>query len=199
MRFWVLFPLVGLIGSLVVFSQETGSDQPAPKAYDVHEAYEVYAAVFPNEWTWKDAHSPALLIRMETVAYGMCIRPEKESEDVLGPVIANYTEVNRKNWLLQRNFDIEKPYDLVPEKDIHHVLENDSVAGWRPPGEAHRKYVGSLEVSAVGFNSDKTVAVVYVGHHCGSLCGGGGFHVLEKKDGKWQPLKWKGSTCSWDS
>jgi len=136
---------------------------------------------------------------METVAYGMCIHPDKESEDVLDPAIANYNEVNSKIWLLQPDFRIEKPYDLVSMKDIPHVLENDTVAGWRPPGEERRKYVGSLELSAVGFNPQKTVAVVYIGHQCGSLCGGGTFHLLEKKEGKWQPLKWKGSTCSWVS
>jgi len=199
LRYWSLFSIVVLIGSLAVFSQDTGSDRPAPEAYNVPEAYEIYAAILPNEWTWKDAHSPALLIQMETTAYGMCIHPDKESEDLLGPVIANYNEVNRKIWLLQRNFDIEKPYDLVPKKDIRHVLENDAVAGVETFREEHPRYVGSLELSAVGFNPEKTVAVVYVGHDCGWLCGGGGFRVLEKKDGKWQALKWKGSSCAWFS
>ena len=56
-----------------------------------------------------------------------------------------------------------------------------------------------MELSAVGFNVNKTVAVVYMGHYCGALCGGGGFHVLKKKDGKWVALDWKGSSCAWAS
>jgi hypothetical protein len=44
--------------------------------------------------------------------------------------------------------------------------------------------VGWIDISGVGFNDRNTIAVVYIGHHCGSLCGGGKFHVLQKKDGK---------------
>jgi hypothetical protein len=58
---------------------------------------------------------------------------------------------------------------------------------------------GWIELSAIGFNADKTVAVVYMGHLCGGLCGGGQFHVLQKKDGKWEPLKWQGKRCAWVS
>ena len=68
--------------------------------------------------------------------------------------------------------------------------------------EYYRQYPdsgGLLEFSAVGFNPDKTIAVVYMGHSCGDLCGGGTFHVLEKIDGKWKPLEWKGSSCAWAS
>jgi hypothetical protein len=56
-----------------------------------------------------------------------------------------------------------------------------------------------MEFSAVGFNVDKPIAVVYMGHSCGPLCGGGTFHVLEKSEGKWKPFEWKGSSCAWIS
>jgi hypothetical protein len=38
----------------------------------------------------------------------------------------------------------------------------------------------------VGFSRDGMRALVYVGHECGSLCGGGKYHLLVKKDGRWQ-------------
>jgi hypothetical protein len=59
---------------------------------------------------------------------------------------------------------------------------------------------GYIELSAVGFNADKTLAVVYMGHHCHYLCGGGTQHMLEKVDGQWQPAKLKAKGgCSWAS
>ena len=54
-------------------------------------------------------------------------------------------------------------------------------------------------MSAVGFNVDKTLALVYVGHSCGGLCGGGSYHLLKKAGEKWVESPWKGVSCSWAS
>ena len=49
-------------------------------------------------------------------------------------------------------------------------------------------------MSAVGFNKETTLAVVYTGSSCGGLCGSWSFHLLEKTDGKWKEAP--GVTCS---
>jgi len=126
------------------------------------------------------------------------LKSEGESVRVVGPAIANFIEVNKEPWLLQKAIPMDQPYEFVFEKEIEGVFSN-GVAGWKSFYEKYPDSGGYNELSGVGFNSDKTVAVVYVAHFCGGLCGGGGFHVLEKKEGKWQPLKWKGSSCSWAS
>jgi hypothetical protein len=57
-----------------------------------------------------------------------------------------------------------------------------------------------FQVSAVGFNADGKRALVYVGHGCGGLCGGGTYHLLVKKDGKWQVDRgYRGASCMWAS
>jgi len=68
------------------------------------------------------------------------------------------------------------------------------VAAERVPGSG-----GYVEMSAVGFNSDKTLALLYAGHSCGGLCGGGTYHLLKKADGKWTEINWPGTTCTWVS
>lgn len=73
----------------------------------------------------------------------------------------------------------------------------EGLADWKTFYDRYPDSGGWIELSAVGFNTEKTVAVVYIGHNCGVLCGGGHFHVLQKREGKWQPLKWKGSSCAW--
>ena len=70
---------------------------------------------------------------------------------------------------------------------------------WDKFYRAYRDSAGFVYLSAVGFNADKTVAVVSIGHWCGGLCGEGQYHVLQKKDGRWIPLEWKGDRCSWES
>jgi hypothetical protein len=134
-----------------------------------------------------------LVIRTETRGYEMCLRPEKESEIIIGAAISSYVKLNEGAWPLQRKFNINMPYELLTTDGIR------SVGGWEDFYKRYPDSGGWIELSAVGFNADKTVAVVYIGHHCGGLCGGGMFHVLEKKEGKWIPLEWRGERCAWAS
>jgi hypothetical protein len=55
------------------------------------------------------------------------------------------------------------------------------------------------QLSPVAFHAAQTLAVVYMGHSCGSLCGGGTFHLLKKKDGVWKNLHWNGTSRAWAS
>jgi hypothetical protein len=194
--------MLGSIGlsllALVLFSRGPApvNDQPAP--YEVPEAYEIYAAIMPLNWPVTVARRKKLIIRAETADYEMCLKPEGDSIPVVGPAIANYLQLNKKTWRLQKSFQIEQPYDLILAEDLEGIFR-EGAPGWKAFNERYPDSDGWIELSAVGFNESGTIAVVYVAHHCGGLCGEGEFHVLEKKDGKWQPLKWKGSSCSWVS
>ena len=158
-----------------------------------------YSTILAPREPVSDARAKKLLIRAETGTNDdMCLKPEGESISIVGPAIANFIEVNKKQWLLQKAFQLDRPYEFVFDKEIDGFFSN-GVGGWKSFYEKYPDSGGYMELSAVGFNADKTVAVVYTAHFCGGLCGGGGFEVLEKKDGKWQPLKWKGSSCSWVS
>ncbi|MBO0862911.1 MAG: hypothetical protein J2P21_31320 [Chloracidobacterium sp.] len=137
------------------------------------------------------AHS--LVISEETMTYKMCLRPDAESEAVVGPAISEYVRLNEKPWLLQRSLSIEKPYELVGSDEFKKsaAFKGD----WESYYKQRPNSGGWIGLSAVGFNLDKTVAVVFMTHACGSLCGGGDFYILQKKAGKWIPLQWKGSSC----
>ena len=171
-------------------------DEPTTP-YDDAEAYEVYSAILPSEWQARAAKSKTLVILNATKAYKMCLIPEKESEELIGPAIADYVRLNEKPWLLQQqNFKQTPPPKLVSSEELKSLFERSKWAAF------YRKYEdsdGLIELSAVGFNADKTVAVVYMGHSCGVLCGGGRFHVMQKKDGKWVQLEWLGESCEWAS
>ena len=179
-------------------AQQAKPEEPLP-TYSVPEAYEVYSTILPDEWTWRYANSKTLLIQTETVSQQMCLEPDAKWKKLLDPAIANYRIVNRKPLKLDRLFDISKSYTLSASDALQAAFKGAGPDGWDGFNAAHPDSVGWIELSAVGFNDSKTVAVVYVGHHCGRLCGGGGFSVLEKIQGKWKPVPWVGSSCAWAS
>lgn len=188
----ILIMMMALVSPLIASAQNT------PETYREREAYEIYASLLPAQWPVTEAHTQKMIIRAETGSYEMCLKPEGESIAIVGPAIANFLEVNKRSWLLERAIPMALAYEFVFEKELDAIFANGP-AGWKAFYEKFPDSGGYNEVSAVGFNADKTVAVVYVAHSCGGLCGGGTFHVLQKKEGKWQPLKWKGSTCAWAS
>lgn len=183
-------PILALLLSQGVIS----SGKPPP--YEDQEAYEVYSAILPSEWPLRVAHAKTLIIQNETKSYEMCLRPEKDWQEKIGPAISDYVRSNAKPSLLQPRINVEVPYQLIIADELRSAIQT---AGWEGFYQRYSDSGGWMELSAVGFNLNKTVAVVYMGHHCGMLCGGGGFHVLEKKDGKWVALDWKGSSCAWAS
>ena len=55
----------------------------------------------------------------------------------------------------------------------------------RPPSELGY-WLGSVQVSRVGFNAAKNEALVYTGSYCGALCGSGYLFLLRKSGDHWE-------------
>ena len=192
--------MLGKVTSLLILalllSQGVRSSSDKVPPYEDQEAYEVYSTLIPLERPLRNAGAKRLIIQNETKGYEMCLRPEKQWEEKIGPAISDYVRSNAKPSLLQQRIKIGVPYRLIMADELKSAIQT---AGWEGFYQRYPDSGGWIELSAVGFNVDKTVAVVYMGHHCGPLCGRGGFHVLEKKDGKWVALDWEGSGCAWAS
>jgi hypothetical protein len=169
------------------------------KPYDVDEAYKVYSAILPTI-----GQNP-LVIGTETQTPEICLQPlDAQSEKVLRPAIDNYLELNAVPWQLQKHFDINRHYEILAEEELKETFRNGmngspSMGGWKTFYERHPDSGGLIELSAVGFNADKTIAVVFIGYHCGEECRGGEFRALENKGGKWQLLTGRGlwNHCVW--
>jgi hypothetical protein len=192
----MLAKTASLLSLALLLSQSAVSNRAQAPAYEDPDAYEVYSAILPSEWPLKAAHAKRLIIQTETKHFEMCLQPEKEWQEKVGPAISDYVRANAKPSLLQPKIEVEVPYQLIVAEELKSAIQKGD---WEGFYQSYPDSGGWLELSAVGFNAEKTVAVVYMGHHCGSLCGGGGFHVLEKKDGKWIALDWRGSSCGWAS
>jgi hypothetical protein len=62
----------------ILLSQNVTPNQKGPSApYNDADAYEVYSVILPSEWPVRAAKAKTLVIRTETRAYDMCLRPEK--------------------------------------------------------------------------------------------------------------------------
>ena len=122
----------------------------------------------------------------------MCPQPEGEFQETVGPALKDYLLVNLSPWLLQQKFDTDLSYELVSNEQLLSVLSNHQ---WEIFEARYPESRGWVAFSAVGFNQDRTVAVVHVSHSCGELCGTAGFHVLKKKNDVWIPVEFEGWGC----
>jgi len=178
MTFRSLLMIFVLLSSLILVSQDAQHELVAP--YENADAYDVYDAILSIDAA--SATSP-LVISAVTEPSGMCLKPEGEWKRLLMPAIADYNEQNEKTYRLQPKFRMKQQYELLAKQEIY--------ARFKHPGEG-----GWVVLSAVGFNRQRTVAILWVSTGCPGLCGSGTFHVLHKIEGKWKPLEWKGKSCA---
>jgi hypothetical protein len=181
------------ISVLLAFLLPPQASSPKLESYDVPEAYEVYSAILPTESSWKYGRTKWLVIRATTTTNEMCLSPDESSRKVIGTAIADYLEQNKVSRMLQRKFNLGTiPYTLLTPAEERAAVQGYP-GGWQGFNQMYADSGGLLQLSAVGFNADKTIAVVYLAQQSSS------FHVLQKKIGKWEPVEWKGSSCVWVS
>ena len=121
------------------------------------------------------------------------ITPQEPFDKALSSAMADYTRRNKESLQLQRKFNLPK-YDLITKAEEEAALKDQGTEslGCQEFVRKHPDYYRWVELSAVGFNEDQTVAYVYMVEWGGSrpLCqrgifGHGGPRILHKRNGKW--------------
>jgi hypothetical protein len=185
-------------------AEASANSMQGPQPYLDTEAYEVYAARLPDEWPWAVAHAKQLVIQQETTVFPKlatdteCLPGGDDFPESWKEVLADYRKQNERTRVLARGFVIEKPYNSIPKQEFADLFKKDG-PGWSGFYIRYPDSGGIIQLSAVGFNRERTKAVLYVGHSCGWLCGGGGYSFVQKKDGKWVTAIVKGVSCAWVS
>ena len=217
MKFAIIMGVVCAIGiALGAKTQEdTSTAPPPPKPYN-EAMYDVYSDLLQEQdipervrQRLLSLHLPlpqqpeGVLIRVETLTFQesgptkddglpreLAILPEDRFKPAFDSAIADYLKRNTDVLELQKKFNLPH-YDLFTkdeEKAFHFAAHS-----------ACQKYSGYerwVELSAVGFNEDQTVAVVHFidwrGHPCNwpaTIIGATGKdRMLQKRDGKWHLL-----------
>ncbi len=212
MRYRLFFLLIGLLiltagvtgwTSLQLKSQSTtalAAAKPRPLQIDDDE-YAVYSALINDDLKDSDSDNKSsnksdrvLIIEQRPSLWGGSIPAEenqffeelKKSAPELQPETINDLLVKSNAvTLLERKFNIKIKYALVSNEELDALFKEDVGGGWEAFHKKFPKSSGILTLSRVGFNADKTQALVYKGWSCGGLCGGGGYTLLKKKKGVW--------------
>lgn len=172
MRALTVTAIVFLFIVIPATAQKSSATQP----YDDADAYEVYSLLLPHEESYGFAEE-ALMIQENTVdedISGACLTQVDAAK--FNGVIAGYKRVYKEKWVLQRRFEMGKLYRLVAPTAISALPDRPQSA------------VSYVRMSPVGFNREKTQAVVFVESSCGGLCGHSQFHFLQKSHGKWSEI-----------
>jgi hypothetical protein len=158
---------------------------PAPKISYDSEAYAVYSAVirdlYVNERTTQivfaktnDCHAANQSESTDNSFNWATQRLPSLQRDTL-------THFNSSpNCLpLEGNLNLPVDYDVF-------TSDFDNPNFWTTFYKNYPHANGFIQLSAVGFNTDFSQAVVEAGYTCGGLCGSGQLVVLEKRDGYWR-------------
>ncbi len=106
-----------------------------------------------------------------------------------GDIITDYETKNGKSTPLTDLFQLSKPHLLLDDEKTKAVFMKDPSHFWDSFFKEREGAKGIIRVSQVGFNADKTQALVYVGYQCGDKCGQGNFVLLVKEKGQWKVNK----------
>jgi hypothetical protein len=123
------------------------------------------------------------------------IASQERFDKAVSSAAEDYTRRNKESLQVQRKFNLPR-YDLITKAEEEAVLKDEGHdqegSGCREFTGKHPSYYRWVELSAVGFNEDQTMAYVYMVEWAGSppLCrngifGHGGARILHKRNGKW--------------
>ena len=179
-------------------------EQTAPKPVDDVDAYAVYAALLPGEWPVRVAKAKSLVIKEETSTYDQCVPSGRPMETDWKEILDDYRKQNATPRTVLPGRPLAIPYIVMPLAQFKSVMTwnpaEPSVVGWML---WYRKYPdsgGYIHVSAVGFDRTRRRALLYMGHSCNDLCGGGTYHFLQKTGDDWAEVRPSGvQNCGWAS
>jgi hypothetical protein len=180
-------------GDSVISKDRIVEELKSLSAVEEEEEYKVYSLVI-NEYLKKSKASLAVISQITSGAGLTPVQNRDNTLDHLFPAtradqkeIKSFKQKNLLKYRLLEKFNLSKEYKLVLgqleqiDKDIK--TGND---GW---GNFYKRYPNSQGVftlSRVGFNENKTQAIVYRANQFSADGGGGVLIFLSKWEGRWQ-------------
>lgn len=155
------------------------------------DEYAVYAALFAEKGN--DKQGTQIVLEEATVVNdSFAGRMDQRSlEKLFGlpsikDAIDDFIKKNRKSSVLTDQFKLKATIVLITNSDVKRMFHDSIDGGW---DLFHAKYPNATSIntlSRVGFNKDRTDALVYYTYSCGGLCGQGQYVLLGKHDGQWK-------------
>ncbi|HEX8266214.1 MAG TPA: hypothetical protein VF596_12460 [Pyrinomonadaceae bacterium] len=126
------------------------------------------------------------------------LSPGRQNAPVEPETIENYDSLNRESIELTNTLGIAEKVHLVPDEELQPFLDALKAYPMRPDvadksyRDALLKKYGTTTIirfSRIGFNKSRNQALIHVEYFCGSLCAGGDYLVLSKKNKQWTIVK----------
>ncbi len=117
----------------------------------------------------------------------------KQQLKVPDEAVVNYKDRNAGSSTIERKLTLPVDYHLISSQEIEDILTID---GYEELYRRYPKCNGVTTLSHVGFNADRTMALVYMSNTTGYLAGAGWAVLCRKVSGKWAVVT---STIVWVS
>jgi hypothetical protein len=143
--------------------------------------------LLPTMWA-RSGSKDVLLLQRETVKPYACRVPNAPYDPEWDAVEKSFAQANTRVEILDGALRLGVPYRFVAQSKI--VAENARLEREYPGWQGKPGATQYAAVSVVGFNRQRTRAMVYV-----RLRDQGEVHSVEKRDGRWVPAS--RDVCSW--
>ena len=154
------------------------------------EEYEIYSSVIKQYYLRPD--TKLIMIEERTFRYDFAIDEEPWREKKKGVIIdetaANDYELkNGEKWLLNKDsFKLPVKAALITDNDLKAIFHGKwGDLEWINYYRRFPDTRGFVMLSRIGFNTQRTQALMYVGSRCGPVCGDRYFLLLQKENGSW--------------
>ena len=189
--------LIGLVLISIELSSLSGSPARGQAGSDAgasDEEYEIYSAVIKQYYV--DDKTKLLVIVDRTFKYDFGDNEEPWKDKYKGltidrSTVEDYEARNVRPSLLNKApFKLTGKFSLISDLDLKAIFhgswgELQWIAYYRRFAESR----GFIMLSRIGFNTEHTQALLYVGSRCGPGCGDIHFLLLEKTNGTWTTKK----------
>src|SRR6266850_2743089 len=155
------------------------------------EDYAVYSAALSDP-RYIDSSVKLLVIRDRTFRYPSSQQKKSKIPDLIERVpelerdtLNDYQARNKDEQQLSSLFNLKVKSELIDGRNIDELLEKNFIEGWQAIKAKYPDSNGVITLSRVGFNRQKTQALVYIAISCGPHCGEGNFMLLSKTRDGW--------------
>jgi hypothetical protein len=155
------------------------------------EEYEIYSSIIKQFYV--EAETKLIMIEERTFRYDFAVdddepwREKKKGVIIDDSAADDYEAKNGRQWLLNKNsFKLPVKINLITDLDLKAIFHgNWGELQWINYYRRFPDSRGFVMLSRIGFNTEHTQALLYVGSRCGRGCGDIHFLLLEKVNGAW--------------
>ena len=190
--------LVGLFLISIEFGSISVSAPASQSSSDFavsDEEYEIYSTLIKQKYI--QPNTKLLIIEERTFRYDFAVdndepwREKRKGVTIDRSAAEDYEAKNSQPWLLNKAmFKLPVKLNLITDLDLKAIFHGHwGELEWISYYKRYPESTGFVMLSRIGFNTDRTQGLLYIGSRCGPGCGEINFLLLEKANGTWTTKK----------